>query len=221
MNKIPVFILFLSVMIISCQKNRGSNQDEFNPYKDEFIACDCQPLGTKDEASREYIKFVINNVPICADLKGNVQDTFANMLLYGTHFNGGNISYYDNLYMIRNTSDWRFSVAIFMENTHALTKTYPYELPRPNPEYCEIATLEITNRQKVTSNMCSFCITNDWHYYGPFFYSGLHLIVDKYENGYFEGRFSGLTKTGSGRPGIIKDGSFRIKLTEIRRNIIQ
>lgn len=222
MNKIHVYFFVIIISTASCQKNNDDSNrgDTFNPYKDEFIPCDCQPLGTKEEASREYIKFVINNVPICADLKVNYTEFYDNRLLYGNLINGSNVTYYDNLNMIRYTGDWRFSVAIHLTNTHALTKTYPYELPRPNSEYCEIGELQIGNKQKLTPDMCNWCSTNDWHYYAPFYYTGLKLVVDKYENGYFEGHFSGITKTGSGRAGIIKDGSFRIKLTEIKRDVI-
>jgi hypothetical protein len=221
MRKVIVFFFAGIIGTVSCQKNKGSNKDDmFNPYKNEFTACNCQPLSTKDEASREYIKFIINDVPICFDLKGNFTESFDNMLTYGRVIRGDSVSYYDNLYMIRYSGDGKFSAGIFMQNTHALTKKYPYELPRSNSEYCEIADLQITNLQKITSHMCYQCSNSDWHYYAPFFGSALKLIVDKYENGYFEGHFSGLTKTGSGRPGIIKDGSFRIKLTEIKRDVI-
>jgi len=222
MNKMIFSFVVLWLTLASCKKDEALSSvrpEPVNPYKYEFVACNCQPQ-TKESDAPEYLKAEINGVLVCADKKGGFSESFDNMLINGKIVRQKDTTYYDNLHMIRYTSDSKFMMAIFLENSHALTKAYPYELPRSNPEFCEIGEFQLENQGKITPIMCSWCPDNNWHYYGQFFGNSLKLVVDKYENGFFEGRFSGIIKTGSGRTATVKNGAFRIKLTEIKRDII-
>ena len=78
--------------------------------------------------------------------------------------------------MIRYTKDGKLMMGIFMENTHLLTKQFPYQLPRPDPEFCEIGELQLQNQVKITPNMCFFCPENNWHYHGSFLEASLNLL---------------------------------------------
>ena len=122
--------------------------------------------------------------------------------------------------MIRYTKDGKSMMGIFMENTHLLTKQFPYQLPRPDPEFCEIGELQLQNQVKITPNMCFFCPENNWHYHGSFFGSQLKFTADKFDGAFFEGRFEGSIYTGSGRYATVKDGKFRIRIAMIQKDII-
>src|SRR4030095_2248588 len=216
MKKNIAVILFFTHLFTACKKesDSGNVPEQNNPYKNEFAICNCSE-NKNNETNGEYLKAIINGVTVCADLKGQFIESFDNMLTYGTIKRLTGDTYYDNLYMIRYTKDGKFMIGIFMENTHLLTKQFPYELPRANPEVCEIGELQLINQEQITNNMCLFCSWSNWHYYGPFFGSQLKFTADKFENGFFEGRFEGTMTTGSGRSALIKNGQFRIKLTLI------
>jgi hypothetical protein len=201
--------LFFS--FVSCKKDKVVENNNVPETSKDFTTCNCSiPQGKT--APEEYIKANIDGVQLCADVKGNHQEPFCNMLNYGLIKTSTGDTYYDNLYMIRYSKDGRFLFGIFMENTHLLTKQFPYELPRNNPEICEIGNLELGNLQQVT--------TYNWYYYGPFVTNKLKFIGDKFENGFFEGRFEGVIYTESGRRATVKDGKFRIRLTVTQRDII-
>jgi hypothetical protein len=214
------------LVLISCKKNTDETNHAApvqDPYKDEFVACNCSgQLGDKT-GTGEYIKAEINGVPICADIKEQVGDDYiGNMLKYGNIIRKGDTTNYDILEMVRLTKDGRFLMAIYLENTHALTEQYPFVLPRPNPGVCEIGELDLQNQTKITPTMCDFCPDNFWHYYGSFslYNATLKMVADKFENGIFEGHFSGGIRTGSGRIAYVTNGSFRIKLNIFRADII-
>ena len=216
-----VFLLF-AFFFATCKKEIHTEtipEPYSSPYKNEFTTCNCSE-NSNHETSDEYLKAIINGTPVCADLKGNFYDSFDNMFLYGMIKRPTGDTYYDNTYMIRNTRDGKFMFAIFLENTHLLTKQFPYELPRANPEFCEIGEMQIINQQAISQNMCLSCNWNDRHYLGAFSPFRLKFTADKFENGFFEGRFEGTMATGSGRVAIVKNGQFRIKLTFIQRDII-
>jgi hypothetical protein len=221
MRKHTAVFLFSIALFAACKKETatGTIPEPNNTYKDEFTTCNCAE-SNNHEISGEYIKAIINGIPVCADLKGNFYESFDNMFTYGMVKRSTGETYWDNLYMIRYTKDGKFMFGIFMENTHLLTKQFPYELPRADPEFCEIGEMQLINQQQITSNMCLFCTWSDWHYLGAFFGSRLKFTADKFENGFFEGRFEGSMATGSGRVALIKNGQFRIKLTLIQRDII-
>lgn len=214
-------------ILISCTKKEQQTLprpiDEPNIediYKDEFLPCNC---GTGDAESSigDFLKAEINGIPMCADLPGNFSEpSFGNMLIHGSIIRPDGKQYYDNLYMIRYTRDRKFMFGIFLENTHALTKQYPYELPRINPEVCEIGEFQLENQHHLTNDMCAFCPTNTWHYLGQFYDMGLKLTVENYENKIFSGKFSGTIRTGSGRLAKVTNGQFRIHLTEIERDVV-
>ena len=212
-----ILLSFLFCAFVSCKKDKTSDNLPVNSQ--EFTTCNCSiPQGktTPDE----YIQAKINGVQLCADVKGNYQESYDNMFLYGLIKRPTGDTYYDNLYMIRYTKDGKFMMGIFLENTHLLTKQFPYTLPRANPEICELGELQLQNQQKPLANMCQYCPDNLWHYSGAFFPNQVIYIADKFENGFLEGRFEGIITTGSGRSAIVKDGKFRIRLTMIQKDII-
>lgn len=218
MNKNSILLAILFFSFVSCKKN--TNGEDSMPAADqEFTTCNCLIEPGKTFAD-EYIRGSFNGVQLCADLKGNFQNSFDNMFIYGIIKRSTGNTYYDNVHMIRYTRDGKFMMAIFMENTHLVTKQFPYTLPRPNPEVCEIGEFQLQNQQKITANMCQNCADNNWHYAGMFFQNHLKFIADKFENGYLEGSFAGTVNTGSGRHAVVKDGRFRIMLTSIQRDII-
>lgn len=214
----------LVIFLSSCQKNTGlekpSAQKPANDiYKNEFTTCTCTESSAK-ETTGEYIKADINGVQVCADVKGNFFNSFDNMFRYGLLKRPTGDTYYDNLYMLRYTRDGKFLFAIYLGNTHLLTKQFPYQLPRANSEYCEIGEFAVTNQQHITNTTCFHCTWSDWHYLGMFFGNDLVFIAEKYENNYFEGRFEGNMRTGSGRVAQVNNGRFRIKLTHISEDVI-
>ena len=203
--------------LVSCSKDNPVELK--SPDTDEFVTCECTiPAGKT--APEEYIKATVNGVQLCADVKRVYPEDFDNRLKYGLIKRSTGNSYYDNLGMIRFTKDGRFMLAIFMENTHLLTKQFPYKLPRPNPEYCEIGELQIQNELKITPIMCHTCADNYWHYLGSFYQDQLSYTADRYEHGYLEGHFEGMIHTGSGKYASVKNGMFRIKLTEQYTDVI-
>lgn len=212
-----VLSAFLIVGLLSCSKD--DQVEKKAPDAAEFNTCDCTiPAGKT--APEEYIKAIVNGVQLCADVKRGFTDDFDNKLNYGVIKRATGDTYYDNVAMIRYTKDGRFMLAIFMENTHLLTKQFPYLLPRPNPEVCEIGELQIQNEQKVTPNMCQFCPDNYWHYMGSFSYGQLKYTADKFENGYLEGHFEGVIRTGSGKYANVTEGKFRIRLTVHNSDVV-
>lgn len=215
MSKYSILSVILVLTLISCNKDNTST----NNAPAEFAICNCT-LKAGESTPGEYLRANFNGVQLCADMQGSFNNSFDNMLTYGLLKRPTGNTYYDNLHMIRYTSDGKFMMAIFLENTHLLTKQFPYELPRANPEFCEIGSFQLENQQKITPNMCSTCPTNYWHYYASFFVSQLRLTAEKFENGFFEGRFDGVMATGSGKSAIVRDGKFRIKLTVIHRDVI-
>jgi hypothetical protein len=223
MNKYSIFLFLLFFVFVSCKKEKAD--EEISAIADpEFTTCNCSIAEPGKPMQDEYIKVNINGVAVCADIKrnfqGSFQDSFDNMFIYGTIKRSTGDTYYDNLHMIRSTKDGKFMMAIFMENTHLLTKQFPYQLPRTNPEFCEIGTFQFKNQLKMTSNMCSFCPDDNWNYSGAFSQSQLKLTAVQFDNSFFEGYFEGLIHTGSGRYATVKDGKFRIRLTMIQRDII-
>ncbi|RYY59146.1 MAG: hypothetical protein EOO05_14205 [Chitinophagaceae bacterium] len=218
-----ICVLLTIVLFSACKKNPVEPivQAPEPKYVDEFKPCACDSVAGNESAGlQEYIRAEVNGVPICADGKGGFADSwFPNHLRYGTIIRQDGRQYFDNVYMIRYTKDRQWMIGIFLENTHALTKTYPYELPRSNPEYCEIGEIQLENQNQLTNNSCMFCSWSDWHYYGQFFAQGPKLIVDRFENDVFEGRFSGRVRTGSGRTAMVTNGQFRIRLDKREEEI--
>ena len=200
----PSFKIIILVLLIGCNKNISSNQESVTIKKD-FVSCQCT-ISNETGADRGYIKAIIDGTPVCFDqLPAYMGDTFPNMLKYGLI---GNL-YYDNLYMIRNSPNGDWQAAIFLENTHALTKTYPYQLPRANPEVCEIGELQINNLQP-NSNL---------NYAASFYGGGLNLTAMSFQNNVFEGDFGGRLVTRNGKNIFISDGHFRIKLKVFKSDL--
>ncbi len=228
MRKSLLFLFFSGIFVLaSCSKQPLKEEvktiEKEEPYKNELLACNCaEPSGGK-VGFREFIKAEFNGVAICADLQaaGVAVDTFSNMLVHGKLIRNNDTLYYDNLYMIRYTRDNKFMLGLFMENSHLLTKTFPYTLPRANSEISEHGEFQLRNEEKLTREMCQFCTWNDWHYLGLFWEPQLHFTADKYENGIFYGRFEGQISTGSGRKITVKNGSFQIRLIVFKRDLFQ
>ena len=202
------FGLLLTALMFACKKDT-SPAAPIKTVVPEFDSCDCAANSGKPGDS-EYIKANINGVPVCFDQMPALGDTFPNVLRYGFILRDTGNQYYDNVAMLRNARNSRWQAAIFLENTHALTKTFPYDLPRANPEVCEIGELQLNDLNNYTS--CVWCPENTYNYWGQFFESSLKMKVTSFNDNVFEGTFEGTANTGSGKLAHITNGRFRIRL---------
>lgn len=214
------YIVFLTLTLVACKKEviTATTPSIAPPKLKEFESCTCNGKGETGGEGGEYIKADLDGVPLCFDQLPNVGDTFPNMLKHGFIIRTTGNQYYDNLYMIRNGKNSKWQAAIFLENTHALTKTYPYQLPRPNPEVCEIGELQLNDLYNYTS--CAWCSENTFNYFASFWSTGVKMEVTSFNNNFFEGVFSGIIRTGSGKMVDVTNGKFRIKLKVFQRNIV-
>ena len=152
--------------------------------------------------------------------KGSFSASFDNMFKYGLLKRTSGDTYYDNLYMIRNTQDGKFQMGIFLQNTHLLTKRFPYQLPGPIQK-----CVRLVNSSWSTSSIwriqCASPATGatgiTW---GSFWGNDLVFTAERFENDYFEGRFEGNMRTGSGRIAKVTNGRFRIKLTRMPEDVV-
>lgn len=217
---LPITSVSILALLFSCKKQDGftsppeKKESLQKSAQKEFEPCSCS------EASKnggEYIKADIDDVTVCFDVQPNLGDTFPNMYKYGYILRDTGLQYYDNLYMIRNARTGRWQAALFFENTHASTKTYPYRLPRPNSDYCEIGELQINDLYNYVS--CAWCPENKYNYYAQFWNGGVSMIATSFDNNIFQGTFEGTVRTGSGKFVPVKNGSFRIKLVTYRSDI--
>jgi hypothetical protein len=203
-NSICLVLLFICTLN-SCKKN-DNKLTESEPKKSQFEKCDC--YSNSIEAEPEYIKANIDGVPMCFDVIGSYDSNFPNMFKYGTIIRGSEKTYYDNTIFIRNAKNSPWQLAFFFENTHALTKTYPYNLPRPNPEVCEIGELQLNYNYKTL-------------YSNSFYGDRIKMTVNSFKNNYFEGSFSGyLISKSSSKVVEITNGVFRIKLILENKDIV-
>lgn len=188
-------------MFISCKKeSKQQTLKEVLPKQadNQFQKCDCS-VSNSVEFEAQYIKAELNGVAMCFDVAPNFDSNFANMFKYGILTKNSEKIFYDNTHLIRSAKNSPWQIAIFLENTHALTKTYPYNLPRQNPEVCEIGELQI-NYNYATK------------FYNPFWGNGMRLTVNNFNNGYFEGTFNGTAVAKSGEIVKVSNGMFKIKL---------
>ena len=212
-------LIFISALVFSCSKDEeASRPDPVNPEQviQEFDSCTCTAKPGKDLDS-EYIRAEINGIPICFDKDPALGDTFPNMLKYGVIIRDTGNQYYDNLYMIRNAANSHWQLALFFENTHALTKKYPYYLPRTNSEVCEVGELQLNDLDNYVS--CAWCPENKYNYWANFFSNGVSMIVNSFDNNVFQGTFQGTVTTGSGKTATIRNGAFRIRLAVFQSDI--
>lgn len=211
-----IFFLLIAALIFSCKKDAPKESHITRVIAQEFDSCNCSPLTGKVTDS-QYIRATINGVPICFDQMPVMNDTFPNMLKYGIILRDTGDQYYDNLYMLRNARNSQWQAALFFENTHALTKAYPYELPRPNPEVCEIGEFQLNDLNNYVS--CAWCPENKYNYYASFWNDGVKMIATSFNDNVFEGTFEGNIRTGSGKTAHISNGRFRIRLTVYKEDI--
>ena len=219
---LPYLWMFLLMFNFSCSEEESVRlipTDKEKNLNNEFIPCECTALPVEGFQA-DYIKAEINGVPICFDVLVNFQGSFGNMLKYGNIINNGAV-YYDNLHMIRNAENSKWQIAIFLENTNALKKIYPYNLPRSNPEYCEIGSVQLNDTENYTS--CTFCPENKYNYHGAFSGSAMKMTATSIKNNVFKGVFSGTMKTGSGKIVKIYNGEFQIglKLENVNLKLIK
>src|SRR5689334_21070063 len=154
--------VFSIVLFLSCNKqHEDSTFTSSEPISKDFQPCDCSSSGKN--GPDEYIRADLGGSTVCFDVMPSVPDTFANFLKWGYLISDTGRQYYDNLYMIRNASNGKWMAAIYLSNTHALTKTYPYELPRFNPEYCETGDMEIDLLFHDVG--CLICPENQYNYF--------------------------------------------------------
>ena len=204
--------------MVSCNKETASEEGVVSQSQiiKEFDTCNCSSPEGK-EWDDEYIKADINDVPVCFDQSPSLGDTFPNTMRYGFILRDTGNQYYDNLCMIRNAKNSHWQVALFFENTYALTKTFPYQLPRENSEVCEIGELQLNNLDHYIS--CAWCAENTFNYFALFWRDGVKMTVTSFNDNVFEGIFSGTLSTGSGRRAVLTNGKFRIKLVVFRSDI--
>ncbi len=215
-EKILYLCLIMAMFNFSCTEEEtvtiATPPEEKGVYlkPSEFTACECTAVAGAEGFEADFIKAEIDGVPVCFDVDAGFSGSFGNMLKYGLLTSPARSGYYDNLHMIRNAKNSHWQIAIFLENSHALSKTYPYHLPRPNPEYCEIGEIQLNDRLNYTS--CTFCPENKYNYYARFFGSGMKMTATSFKNNVFRGVFSGTMKTGNGKSVTINNGEFRIRL---------
>lgn len=214
MKRLLIALTFIIGAFAACKKEEAATPA--STARKLFQPCECQPSGGKEEDA-EYIKAELDGVSICFDVKPNLGDTFPNMLKYGYILRDAGDQYYDNLHMIRDDRHSEWQAAMFFENTHAFTKTYPYNLPRPDPEVCEIGGLQINNRY--APRRCYECPENDAHFSAQFFGNGVRMTVTSFTGNVFEGVFSGTVRNGTGRSVAVTNDKFRIKLVVYRSDI--
>jgi hypothetical protein len=205
------------VFIVACKKDPAPASPSIdNKQVSEFDSCACVALTGK-QIDSEYIRVNLNGVPVCFDQVPIINDTFPNMLKYGFILRDTGNQYYDNLYMLRNARNSHWQAALYLENTHALTKTYPYDLPRPNPEPCEIGELQINDLDQFVS--CYWCPENAYSYLGLIVENGVKMEATSFKGNVFEGVFEGAAVTGSGKIVQITNGKFRIRLVVFNQTI--
>lgn len=210
------FFCMMGFLLASCKKeNVASDNPAVQQKVKGFDTCNC--AQNIKGGNGEYIKAIIDGVPVCFDQMPAINDTFANILTHGYILRDTGNQYYDNVSMIRNAPNSHWEFAIFLENTYALSKKYPYNLPRPNSEICEIGEMQINDMNNYVS--CTMCSENAYNYYAAIFANGISMTVASFDNNYFEGTFHGCARTGSGKWVIITNGAFRIKLIVIKSNI--
>ena len=218
----PLFfaLLFtLPLLILSCKSEleQPATASSSGSNTHRFDTCQCS-ISMGKENAKDYLKADIDGVPMCFEIMPQMNDTFPNMMIWGyiTDSTGGR-KYYDNLCMLRNAANSNWQLAIFLENTHALTKSYPYQLPRANPEVCEIGELQVNNTQHYSN--CAWCTDNTYNYFASFFANGVSLTATSFDNNVFTGTFSGTAKTGSGNYITITNGSFSVHLIVFQSDI--
>lgn len=192
MRKILLFFA-LTTLFFACRKTEDAPlTDGLN----RFEACACSDTSSKG-IEADYLSAVIDGIPICFDVPPpGMIDTFPNFLKHGYIKRDTGDQYFDNLYMIRSSHDGKWQLGIFLENTHALERDYPYTLPRPNKYICEIGEFQLLNLEHFNYDL-----------YGPIYDNAMKLTVTSFRNNIFEGSFSGTLNTFK-----VTNGKFRIRL---------
>ncbi len=98
--------------------------------------------------------------------------------------------------MIRQGPDGKWQMSIFLENTHALARNYPYNLPRPDSYVCEIGEFQLLNLEHY-----------NYSFYGGIYGDNMKMTVISFRNNIFEGVFSGTLNSFR-----VTNGKFRIRL---------
>jgi hypothetical protein len=214
--KLLYFCFIIAFLFTSCKKESMTDPKDPVQKNKDFDTCNCT-AHVKSSINATYIKANIDGVPVCFDQLPPLNDTFANVLAHGYILRDTGNQYYDNVSMIRMAGNTHWEFAIFLENTYALSKTYPYNLPRPNSEICEIGEMQINDLDHYVS--CTLCPENTYNYYAQIYAGGVSMAVNSFDNDYFEGTFQGYMKTGSGKEVHITNGVFKIKLIVTETNI--
>ncbi|HYF30871.1 MAG TPA: hypothetical protein VD993_07115 [Chitinophagaceae bacterium] len=212
-NVALAYIACISLLAASCAKDHNDGAEPINSTASkEFAPCNCSKTG-KD--GTDYIKGEFSGVFMCFDL----DDNGVNQLRYGFIYRKTDTTYYDKIAISRRTPDEKFYLAMYLENPSIFSKKFPYQLPRPDPGYCEIGEVQLENVDKRTPNTCYTCSWSNWHYYNQFRSGGLTLYVDKFENNRIEGRFEGVMMTGTGKATTVKNGMFSIRLDVLNQDV--
>ena len=204
------------MMMVGCEKEDAvETTDTETSLETIFKSCDCE-TNEKEASSSEYIKADIENIPVCFDVRPNMNDTFPNMLTYGALLRRGG-EYHDNLHMIRNLKNGPWQAAIFLENSYALINSYPYTIPGPDPATTAMGELQINNLNNYVS--CFACPENKYNFLGRMSEYGVKMKVTSFKDNFFEGTFEGTVHNGNGQKINIKNGQFRIKLVVYKADI--
>lgn len=208
--KLAIFCcVILLTLAIACKKSPRASQPAILEPVMQFDTCAC---STNTKITNDYISAVIDGVPVCFDaFPAGLPDTFPNHMRYGYIGRDTGDEYFDNVNMIRNSADSKWQLGIFLENTHALKRSFPYDLPRPDSYYCEIGQLQLISQEHFIH--CFDCASsNGYSYYSQFFRTYMKMTVTSFDNNIFEGIFSGTAYSSMAKPVTITNGKFRIKL---------
>jgi hypothetical protein len=196
----------------ACRKNSKADQPAILEPVMRFDSCACSTNASKP-LEDDYISAEIDGVPMCFDVAPpGLPDTFSHHMRYGYIGRDTGDQYFDNVYMIKNSTDGKWQIAFFLENTHALDRQFPYSLPRPDPYYCEIGELQLISQEHFSP--CSECAgTNTYSYYSQFWTNyNVKMTVTSFDNNIFEGVFSGNIFSRAAKPAKITNGKFRVRL---------
>lgn len=209
----PRILLFIVGLtgLLACSKNTETVALTPPAPVMQFDTCSCSGTSAKGGQGDYYLSAVIDGVPICFDAPPGLPDSFATHMRHGYIGRDTGDQYYDNVYMIKNSSDGKWQLGIFLENTHALNRQFPYTLPRVNPYYCEIGELQLISQENFAP--CAECAgTNSYSYYGRFWGNEVTMTVNSFDDNVYEGVFSGTVYSKVAKPVKITDGKFHIRL---------
>ncbi|MBO9660561.1 MAG: hypothetical protein J7527_17195, partial [Chitinophagaceae bacterium] len=157
---------------------------------------------------------------VFADLQGDFTGAFDNKLQWTFLKRDTGLKYYDNIHLVGYTKDKKMAARdLYGEHPCPHQIIQVCAPPRTNPKFCEIGGIQFINQEYLLTNNRLLDSQNDRHYLGMFIGNGCKLIVERFDNGVFEGTLSGFIWTGSNRAARITHGKFRMSLTQLRKGM--